>query len=190
MHIQSGPFSFAFQHKFGDSGLGMVTPFFDEFEDLPSGIRSRISLELIRFSDFAGLVKDFEGLPDSLLIFLSKLKSITINVMNASNELISKTVYAYEYNSDSHRGALTERRLIEGKDIQTAQYFHITKRTLTKLPTDEARPMTDQAEVVLAFPLDQQSIPIIEQQHVFAFLPVRKVGFNVGNHTCPRRHRS
>ena len=63
------------------------------------------------------------------------------------------------------------------------------KRTLTKLPKDAARPMTDKAEVVLAFPLDEASLPIIEQQHVFAFLPVRKVGFNVGKHTYPRRYR-
>ena len=190
VHIQSEPFSFAFQHKFGDSGLGMVTPFLDEFEELPSGIRSRITLILSPFSDYAGLVKDFEGLPDSLLIFLSKLKSITINVMNASNELVSKTIYAYNYSSDNHRGTLTKRRSIEGKDIQIAQYFHITKRTLTKLPTDAARPMTDKAEVVLAFPLDEKSLPIIEQQNVFAFLPVRKVGFNVGHHTYLRRYRN
>ena len=190
VHIQSEPFSFAFQHKFGDCGLGMVTPFLDEFEELPSGIRSRITLTLSPFSDFAGLVKDFEGLPDSLLIFLSKLKSLTVNVMNASNELVSKMIYAYNYSSDNHRGTLTKHRSIEGKDIQSAQYFHITKRTLPNLPPDAARPRTDQAEVVLAFPLDEKSLPIIEQQHVFAFLPVRKVGFNVGIHTYPRRYRS
>lgn len=155
----------------------MVTPFLDEFEELPSGIRSRITLTLSPFSDFAGLVKDFESLPDSLLIFLSKLKSITINVMNVRNELVSKTVYAYKFSSDNHGGILTKRRSIEGKDIQIAQYFHITKRTLTKLPKDATRPKTDKAEVVLAFPLDEKSLPIIEQQHVLAFLPVRKVGF-------------
>ena len=190
VHIQSEPFSFAFQHKFGDSGLGMVTPFLDEFEELPSGIRSRISLTLSPSSDFAELVKDFEALPDSLLIFLSKLKSITINVMNASNELVSRTVHVYEYSSDNHRGTLTKRRSIEGKETQGTQHFHITKRALTRLPKDAARPRTDQAEVVLAFPLDQKSLPIIEQQHVYAFLPVRKVGFNVGNRKYPRRHRS
>lgn len=190
VHIQSGPFSFAFQYKFGDSGFGMVTPFLDEFEELPSGVRSRITLTLSPSSDFTELLKDFEALPDSLLIFLSKLKSITINVMNANNELVSKTVYAYEYSPDNHRGTLTKHRSIEGKDIQIAQYFHITRRALSNLPKDAARPMTDQAEVVLAFPLDEKSIPILEQQHVFAFLPVRKVGFNVGNHTYPRRYRS
>ena len=141
-------------------------------------------------SDFAELFKDFEVLPDSLLIFLSKLKSITINMMNASNELVSKTVHAYEYSSDNHRGTLTKRRSIEGKKIQIAQHFHITKRTLKRLPKDAARPKTDKAEVVLAFPLDQKSLPIIEQQHVFAFLPVRKVGSNVGNYTFPRRYSS
>lgn len=181
VHIQSEPFSFAFEHKFGDSGLGMVTPLLDEFEELPSGIRSRISLTLSPSSDFAELVKDFEDLPDSLLIFLSKLKSITINVMDASNELVSETVYGYKYSSDNHRGTLTKRRSIEGKQNQSAQHFHITKRTLRKLPTDAARPKTDQAEVVLAFPLDEKSLPIIEQQHVFAYLPVRRVGFNVSN---------
>lgn len=190
VHIQSEPFSFAFQHKFGDGGLGMVTPILEEFEELPSGITSRISLTLSPPSDFAELVKEFEALPDSLLIFLSKLKSITINVTNASNELVSETVHAYEYSSDNHRGTLTKRRSIEGKEIQIAQHFHITKRTLTGLPKDAARPETDKAEVVLAFPLDQKSLPIIEQQHVFAFSPVRKVGFNVGTCTYPRSYRS
>ena len=168
----------------------MVTPFLDEFEELPSGIRSRITLTLAPFSDIAGLVKDFEGLPDSLLIFLRKLKSITINVMNASNELVSKTVHAYKYSPDNRRGTLTKQRSIDGEDIQTTQYFHITKRTLTYLPEDAARPKTDQAEVVLAFPLDEKSLPILEQQHVYAFLPVRKVGFNVGSRTYARRYRS
>ena len=190
VHIQSEPFSFAFEHQLGDSGLGMVTPLPDEFEELPSGIQTRISLTLSPSSDFAELVKDFEDLPDSLLIFLSKLKSITINVMNASNKIVSTVVYAYHYSSDNHRGTLTKRRLIEGKDNQIAQHFHITKRTLRNLPKDAARPMTDQAEVVLAFPLDEKSLPIIEQQYVFAFLPVRMVGFKVGNYANPRRYRS
>ena len=190
VHIQSEPFSFAFEHQLGDSGLGMVTPLPDEFEELPSGIQTRISLTLSPSSDFAGLVKDFEDLPDSLLIFLSKLKSITINVMNASNKFLSKVVYAYHYSSDNHRGTLTKRCFLEGKNNKIVQYFHITKRTLRKLPKDAARPMTDQAEVVLAFPLDEKSLPILEQQYVFAFLPVRKVGFKVGNHANPRRYRS
>ena len=181
VHIQSEPFSFIFEHEFGESGLGMVTPLLAEFEELPSGVRSRISLTLSPSSDFAELVKDFEDLPDSLLIFLSKLKTITINMRNARNELVSNIVYAYQYNSDNHRGTLTKRCLIENKDNHITQHFHITKRTLKNLPKDAARPKTDQAEVVLAFPLDEESLPIIEQQHVFAFLPVRKVGFNVGD---------
>ena len=168
----------------------MVTPLLDDFEELPSGIRSRISLTISPLSDFAELVEEFEDLPDILLIFLSKLKSIAINVMSASNELVSKTFYAYKHSSDKQRGTLTKRHSLEGKNNEIAQHFHITKRTLRNLPTDAARPKTDQAEVVLAFPLDEKSLPIIEQQHVFAFLPVRKVGFTVVNHANPRRYRS
>jgi hypothetical protein len=42
------------------------------------------------------------------------------------------------------------------------------------------------SEVVLAFPLTETSEPMIEPQKVFAFLPLRQMGFNVNNPTSFR----
>ena len=180
VHVQSEPYSFSFEHNYGDSGLGMVTPVFEEFGDLPSGVRTRITLTLARSTDLARLVKDFEDLPDSLLIFLNKLNKLSINVMNCNSKLISDAEYFYTYSDPDRKGLLVKMWSSNGKSNSLIQDFHITKRFLDNLPKDPARPNTNRVEVVLAFPLDYSgSIPVIEQQYVYAFLPVRKAGFSV-----------
>jgi hypothetical protein len=63
--------------------------------------------------------------------------------------------------------------------VKEDQYY-IETRPMSGLPVDNARPDIDECEVVLAFPLEpQSSSPLIEMQNVFAFLPIRKVGFSV-----------
>jgi hypothetical protein len=37
----------------------------------------------------------------------------------------------------------------------------------------------NEAETVLAFPLDADDTPLLEDQHVFAFLPLRRAGYKV-----------
>ena len=46
-------------------------------------------------------------------------------------------------------------------------------------PEEHARQAYSTAEIILAFPLTAQSAPLIQPQQLFAFLPVRRVGFNV-----------
>jgi hypothetical protein len=54
------------------------------------------------------------------------------------------------------------------------------------VPASENRSYTDEehctdanTEIVLAFPLTEDSIPVVENQDVFAFLPKRPMGFKV-----------
>jgi hypothetical protein len=47
------------------------------------------------------------------------------------------------------------------------------------LPLDKRREGLNTAEVVLAFPLDSEYVPVIKRQHVFAFLPPQDFGFPV-----------
>lgn len=42
--IQSGPFSFYFKYRRGDGGLAMITPYNQAPQELPSSIRTRITL--------------------------------------------------------------------------------------------------------------------------------------------------
>ena len=177
VHIQSEPFSFFFEYSPGD-GFGMITPFYEEHKELPANIRTRITLTLGAAAEYAKLVKDFtdpKHLPDSLLMFLTKLKKLTITIHN-DVECVNETSYSYHYDATERRGKLIKVSLFDPPKVT---HYHITKRMTGSLPKDALRPERNQAEAVLAFPVDSESIPVIEQQHVFAFLPVRQVGYSV-----------
>jgi hypothetical protein len=185
VHIQSEPFSFSFKHTRGEPGLGMVTPFFEEPQTLPLNIRTRITLFLGPTTDSAKLIKevtDPEILPDSVLMFLTKLKTFTVAIFNSMG-LESETKYSYQYNAADRRSVVTKTTL---RDAPKVTQYYVTRRMVGNLPKDVHRQGQNQAEVVLAFPFDSRSIPIIEQQHVFAYLPVRQVGFNVSTTVCSK----
>ena len=48
VHVQSGPWSFAFKDPLKGDGMGLVTPHHEDFEDLPSTVRTRFTLTLAR----------------------------------------------------------------------------------------------------------------------------------------------
>jgi hypothetical protein len=180
VRIQSGPFSFSFDHERGDNGLGMVTPANRDHEDLPGDVHTRITLQLAEPARFEQRVADFLELPDTLLLFLKKLSTITIEICRTNQPL-----YQIEYSYDEEEGSpivkLTKAFGPEEDQQETINLYHVTKRSLRNLPEDELRKHTDKAEVVLAFPVDGNSVPVIQQQHVFAYLPLRRVGFSVGH---------
>jgi hypothetical protein len=133
---------------------------------------------MVDSSQFDQRVQDLLDLPDTLLLFLSKLKKININI-HRPNCPVASFRYSYDYDEGNDWGKLTKLKECESERAETTNVYRITRRQLVDLPEDEARKISRSAEVVLAFPIDHQSTPIIEQQHVFAFLPLRRVGFSV-----------
>ncbi|OJJ33410.1 hypothetical protein ASPWEDRAFT_185791 [Aspergillus wentii DTO 134E9] len=190
VHIQSGEFSFCFQHKMGDSGMGMISPIWQEAEDQPPGSLTRITLFLheagsdeILSKQRETTLRQFEDLRATFLLFMKNLGKIEVKVYDM--EEVSWTIYSMEHQSESHV-KLRKNTIQDGKTREVTQHFHITKETAIGLPKSENRTYTDaelsnhacsQAEIVLAFPLTPDSIPIIEAQEVFAFLPIRNMGF-------------
>ena len=87
VHIQSGPFSFAFLHtrENDDTSLGMITPYDENAEDLPVGVRTRMTLMLIDPTRFEELASEFRDVPDTFLMFLSRLKQLTIEIYQPDN---------------------------------------------------------------------------------------------------------
>ena len=181
VHIQSGPFSFCFEYNRespSETGMGMITPFFEEHKEVPAGIRTRMTLHLAPTADFENLVKQFSDpnqLPDSLLMFLSQINKLDI-VVHDTVGLVSRTTYLYEYEAKNQRGNLTKS---SPHGFSEVTYYHVTKKQFESLPKDPARENETSAEVVLAFPIDSNGMPVIEQQHVFAYLPMRQAGFSV-----------
>ncbi|KAF1811006.1 hypothetical protein P152DRAFT_475063 [Eremomyces bilateralis CBS 781.70] len=170
VHVQSEPYSFAFEYNRGlpDSGLGMVTPLVEPPDEL-LGVRTRIILHLNDRVDKDALLREFEALPDTLLLFLRKLKKLSIRI-ERHEKIVSKV---YELSIENNRACIA--RTIK-HDTVNLNYW-IASKSITNMPEEEARTGITTADVFLAFPLNQDDVPTVEEQHVFAFLPLRKVGF-------------
>jgi hypothetical protein len=179
--IQSGPFSFFFEHKPGDSGMGMITPEYFEPEE---GLRkplTRMTLTLLDTLDHADLLSQFDALPDTLLLFVSNLRSIKVAKYGPAGELLDSTIYSCDIDDVRRRARLLKICGCRNEPPEeTSTYYHVTRKTLYNLPKDEQRDFNT-AEVVLAFPLDSDNVPVIKRQDVYAYLPIRDFGFNVRN---------
>ena len=174
VHVQSGSYSFAFEYRRdgNDDGLGMVTPLNEEEGDVPEGVRTRITLYLLDNCDREALFKEFQDLPDTLLLFLKKLRRLSVHLESATGTVV-ETVY-----SSTSTGNRVKISKTIGSESSVLNFW-TARRTISSMPHDEARKGIKEAEVILAFPMDHYDAPIAEEQPIFAFLPLRKVGYKV-----------
>ena len=186
VHIQSGPFSFAFSHTRDDDddGLGMITPYYQDAEELSVGVRTRMELTLLDSVKFEELASEFRAVPDTFLMFLSRLQLLSIELYPPDNEN-SATQYSKRETKENglYTTFLTKTSRKGMQELTSEQKYYTTKSDLHDLPFDEARKdkegkSIDQATVVLAFPVDEHDEPVLKQQYTYAFLPLRRVGFN------------
>ena len=159
--------------------MGLVTPVWEPAEAALQDPLTRMTLTLLNKLDYSELLSQFDTLPDTFLLFLNKLSKIIIEKIEfAGNRAVSTT---FSRNVDESSGQATlikvHRRGSEFPQTSLKQ-FHITRKLLKDLPPDELRE-SDAAEVVLAFPLDGPSEPIIGPQEVYAYLPIGNFGFSV-----------
>lgn len=184
--IQSHPFSFVFEHtrETDDDGLGMVTPDNADAEEAPPGVRTRMVLTLKDSIKFDHLVSEFRSIPDTLLLFLRQLQLLTVEFHPQAGKQSSEHYAKRETRHGSlYTTFLTKSTHAQTEPLKSEKKFYTTKTALHDLPYDEARldkkgNSIAHATVVLAFPVDDMDTPVLEQQHTFAFLPLRRVGFN------------
>ncbi|KEF61001.1 uncharacterized protein A1O9_02565 [Exophiala aquamarina CBS 119918] len=83
VHIQSGLWSFRFEHKRGEDGVGMITPMWTNIlSSLPSNVGTRCTL---RYSDSRDsfhkrLISEFEKLPKTIIFALRQLRKLSVVV--------------------------------------------------------------------------------------------------------------
>ncbi|QDS73181.1 hypothetical protein FKW77_002385 [Venturia effusa] len=171
VHVQSEPYSFAFhfQPHQEDSGLGMVIPFHEDYKLVPHNIQTRTTLALAEKCEDK-LSAQFDSLPDAILLFLHKLKKISIC---ASLSGRPKTELSYSLLSSDNPVVIEKKN----NSKVLLQRYWVTRHRATKMPENRARKNTNTAEVFLAFPLDADSVPLISDQYIFAFLPLEQGSF-------------
>lgn len=207
VHIQSGPFSFCFKHRPGDSGMGMISPEWHPPEELSEPI-TRMTFLLhdrddsdFRASQHKRIADQFNQIQPSMMLFLKNLKRIEVHLLDTGTKETSSLVMTQPGHGLLNRAVLETVLTNHGEggkvDVKRSRLnYHLTKGMATGLgrnenrtysPKEQASRTYSTAEIILAFPLDENSVPIQKPQHVFAFLPMRHVGFNVSACPCPAR---
>jgi hypothetical protein len=167
-HIQSGPYSFFFEHNVGETGMGLITPQFCERESSQKR-GTKITLTLRKDMQSKTIQKYFEDLPEVLILFMRKLRRLDV-----SGPSSLKFMSAYNIHE-------TGRAVITKSECNSTSY-HITTRKLKNLPHDSSRGRNE-AEILLAFPLSSGDQPLIEEQDIYAIYPLGKFGFPVRSKT-------
>ncbi|TXC00522.1 hypothetical protein FocTR4_00008130 [Fusarium oxysporum f. sp. cubense] len=190
VHIQSNGFSFSFTHRKGDSGLGMVTPVWEDADESLGGSSTRITLFLHTSDDPEEDARQretirlqFQDLQHTILLFLRKLRKVQVSFVDEDDTQTSSTAYSLRGSNP----VTVKKETFEG--VEERQY-HVTKHVAENIPKSENRTYSEEqyradssTEVVLAFPLADSGTPIVENQDVFAFLPMRPMGFKFLIHT-------
>jgi hypothetical protein len=203
-HIQSGDFSFFFQHRNGDSGMGMITPVWQDHEDELRDYLTRITLLLHDDGDpdvvkkqRQAIRQQFQEIHGTILLFMKNTEKIDVVFYNDDEQEESTITYSIERQTDP-RVVVKKSTRKDGKDQEVVRHYHTTKHIATDLAENENREYSDlerqskaysRGEVVLAFPLDKNLVPEpekLENQWIFAFLPVRQMGFKVCGWTDTR----
>lgn len=179
VHIQSGPFSFSFTYtqSSDEDGLGMVTPYEQPHLDLPANVNTRFTITPRNDSSFEERVADIEGLPKTFLLFLTKLKTITISVHPHDGPAETTSYSTTE--SGSNLETIVKTTSNANNVSQEEHKFYVARKQIGDLPMDLARPNISTAEVVLAFLVDDDSEPVETHQYTYAYLPLRNLGFKV-----------
>ncbi|KAB8254531.1 hypothetical protein BDV32DRAFT_132200 [Aspergillus pseudonomiae] len=189
VRIQSGNFSFHFKHRIGDLGLGMVLPVWEDPDDECPDRLTRMTLYLHTEGEPHALqhlrqtiFQQLGDLQQTSLLFLKNLKQIGIFFYDGSGEMQRSKTFRVHHAAPGH-SVFVEASVVDGDGNSTTaeQRYHVTRHTVTGLPTSDSRniPGTQEsgttfseAEVVLAFPLTVDSRPLLEKQEIYAFLPV------------------
>lgn len=194
VHILSGDFSFYFQHRIQDSGFGMIRPVWEEPVEQLQQPLTRITLSLHDQGDEDQLSsqrdtihQQFNDLQENLLLFMRNLEEIQVTFFDADGEMKTSTTFSTQQ-TDGNRVTLTRRVTSGGVITTTSKIYHLTRHEAGNLAKnenlsysvdDERNRAYSKADVVLGFPLTEDSVPIDMPQDVFAFLPMSHMGFKV-----------
>lgn len=179
VHIHSGLWSFRFEHKRGEDGVGMITPIWtDVVASLPSNVGTRCTL---RYSDSRGsfykrLISEFEKLPKTIIFALRQLKRLIVVVESDDGQSAGIT---FTKDGDLDSDEMHIKTIVTGQfgdHLSETTRLRLFQETVVDLPFESQR--TDAtSDVTIAFEVDSNGLPVIPTrgQHVFAYLPVQRV---------------
>lgn len=169
--IHSNDFHFRFDRADQSNLLGFVVPHWcDQLDEAKPNVTT-IILPFAK-EGFESSQVTLEGLDARLLLFLSKVRKI---VLQRDGDTV--TYLRRDEEGLSYLSTRTERPNTQPK-IEESHFVRVSVDFKMKEVPDEKRPDILTSSVVLAFPVDSKGTASPESSsQVFAFLPIRQVGF-------------
>ncbi|RVX68617.1 hypothetical protein B0A52_07044 [Exophiala mesophila] len=179
VHIQSGLWSFRFEHSQGEEGVGMITPVWTDVTSfLPLNVGTRLTLRYYdRRTTFATrLVSEFEKLPRTIMFALRKLRKLVVVVDGVAGRSDQIT---FDKDGNLRSDEIHINTTVTGSfgpHTSAKTCLRLFQSTVSNLPSDTNR-SSSQSDVTVAFEVDAKGLPVIPAngQHVFAYLPVERI---------------
>lgn len=180
VHVQSGLWSFRFQHRRGDDGLGMVTPLDAEPVTLPEDVTTRITLRLARdaTAEYQSLLNAVASMPDTTLFFLQRLRRFRVHVTDLDAKEATTTFERIALESPLDRVLIRRQEEFGDETTVDESLYRCFTHVVEDIPAHEYREGRRSARVELAFPVDattQQPKLSESGHHVFAYLPLQRL---------------
>lgn len=168
--IHSNGFHFKFDRTDENNLLGFVVPHWCE---PPSDIdphSTTIILPAARNYEFES--ENFVGIDACLLLFLNKLRNLTIKLKGQQVSFQRKDIEALST-------LTTTSQIKEGEALSEENHYIRAELTFSMEDFgDEKRDGIKQSKVIIAFPVDEKGAAKPDHRsNVFAFLPIRQMGF-------------
>ncbi|RAR05911.1 hypothetical protein DDE83_007182 [Stemphylium lycopersici] len=179
VHIQSGIWSFRFEHSEGDDGIGMVTPLDAEPANLPADVTTRITLRLTQTTEneYQKLLDAFNGMPETTIFFLQRLQKVHVRV-TALDGAVRDSIFEKQAVDASVSRIQITRQDSEDTPVTDTSLFRCVEHVVDNMPKDKRRKGRKSASVKLAFPVDPDTHqPKLSKlgQHAFAYLPLQRL---------------
>lgn len=179
VHIQSGLWSFRFEHKKGEDGVGMITPIWTTVNSsLPANTGTRLTLRYSKRGNrfYKRLVSELEEIPATVIFALRRIKRLTIVVNNSDGDT-NQIIFTKEGTLSSEEmwiNTLVTGRFGHHKSQKT--WLKVFTKTVKYIPLDDQSTATA-SDITIAFEVDSEGVPVIPSRghHIFAYLPIRRV---------------
>ncbi|KZP08811.1 hypothetical protein FIBSPDRAFT_900968 [Athelia psychrophila] len=171
VHIASGDYKFKLDRR---EELGMITPIWDDSSPARHATPgwTAFVLELSKSEDPKEIAARLVELSSSLLLFLRRLRSLSISI-GLDDPVLDRAIVIKCIEAENQ---VVQVQKTENGIISSHQYF-MTKETISTFAEDPRRQGVSKSEIVLAFPVGDAGKPHISPQTVHAFLPLRDYGF-------------
>ena len=173
VYINSGDYSFKFEKN---SPLGMIAPIWCDFPANTKSGHTTIFMHLAHDCNKGDLQREILLLDSRMLIFLRQLRRINIRIETASSVTLSRSLSRFPDVPIRLASVATLQQ-----DSEVFKYL-VLNHTAKRLPLEPKREGVQESQILLAFPVKENLEPKLEQQQVYAFLPVRDYGLQVCFH--------